>query len=640
MLARLFFAIIVFAVPLNAFATSIDWEIANRYRLFRDESQFRTIFEIYSALPESDKRDRPAYALEVALEQKAAAKQLGPAFGDPVSVARYGWASAVVNKDKNCFSAGDRSYYVCKLANGDNYLEPKKFDALAKLTDAAQYEGKECVWTLNRTQVAQGPCTQTVRLPNVPYDEAFSISVSVDGAAIASIDKQIGRVVTIVGMGDSFASGEGNPDKPVKFGRVRDRFNHSSHIKEGDTSPAENDRAFRAYPLRDGVQYGLYGPMDFGHRSAAAKWLMEQCHRSLYSQQVKATLQLALEQPHLAVTFLGYACTGATVDEGMLGFWEARGDTAHYDASPQIMKFLRDVCRNKKGYNIYFEPPAFDWKKDIAPCDDRLVDKIDAVLLSIGGNDVKFASVIANESLKSGGRYDPFLRMLFKVWKEAADPVDFATALEIAKTKLPDFYRELSVAIHKHIRVPGNSVILTGYPFLTKLSDDTACSINTATEGMQVHEILGLRKPSTGPGAVAFVNELNTYIGKAVADLPAEDRWQVVTDHVEKFTGHAICPGANSPDVWQFPTWDGKQWLYFSPMEWVVYAPRNRWFVTPNDAFLTGNYMNQKVPPTDRVQPLYAATLSGSFHPNALGHAAVADSVVLSLRNVLILQKP
>jgi len=32
---------------------------------------------------------------------------------------------------------------------------------------------------------------------------------------------------------------------------------------------------------------------------------------------------------------------------------------------------------------------------------------------------------------------------------------------------------------------------------------------------------------------------------------------------------------------------------------------------------------------------LYAATLSGAFHPNALGHAALADSVRVQLRKVL-----
>lgn len=37
----------------------------------------------------------------------------------------------------------------------------------------------------------------------------------------------------------------------------------------------------------------------------------------------------------------------------------------------------------------------------------------------------------------------------------------------------------------------------------------------------------------------------------------------------------------------------------------------------------------------DSAQPPYAATYSGAFHPNALGQAALADSVLIKLREVL-----
>jgi lysophospholipase L1-like esterase len=49
---------------------------------------------------------------------------------------------------------------------------------------------------------------------------------------------------------------------------------------------------------------------------------------------------------------------------------------------------------------------------------------------------------------------------------------------------------------------------------------------------------------------------------------------------------------------------------------------------------LATNYLDPNLS-DDPVQPLYAATLSGAFHPNALGHAALADSVLVQLRKVL-----
>ena len=35
-----------------------------------------------------------------------------------------------------------------------------------------------------------------------------------------------------------------------------------------------------------------------------ARWMSPRCHRSLYSYQLRTALALAVEQPHLAVTFL------------------------------------------------------------------------------------------------------------------------------------------------------------------------------------------------------------------------------------------------------------------------------------------------------------------------------------------------
>ncbi|WP_294537537.1 hypothetical protein [uncultured Rhodoblastus sp.] len=622
----------------HASAVSIDWEIANRYRLFKDEGQFRALVDTYASLPESDKASQPALALEIALEKKAAAGQLGPAFGDKVAVARYGWASAVVNQDKNCFMAGDKSYYKCRLANGEPYLEPKKFDALAGLVDGAAFQGQSCIWSVNGAKVAEGACGEKVRLPNLLYGQAFSIAVAAGGSTIATLENQTGRVVTIVGLGDSFASGEGNPDKPALFGNYLNLFNNSSHI--------EGANAYRLYPLRSGVHFGFgNAPVDFGSPSSAAKWQMAQCHRSLYSQQVKASLQLAIEQPHLAVNFLGYACTGAAIEEGLLDFWAARDDVPkkYEDSAPQLMKLLRDLCVDQAGYNYYSDRDGFDWRKNLKPCaaSRRRVAKIDAVLLSIGGNDVNFAGVIANESVDSGGRFDPLRASLFGLWKEAADPIGFDEALSKARSDFPHLFGELAAALKARIASGQEelTVIQTAYPNLTKVGDGEreVCRPDRATDGMQVHEILGLRKATTGEQAAVFVNRLNGVLGDAVAGRLGEGHWRLVTDHVQKFSGHAICQGEDAADPLQFPTWDmkKKKWLYFPVQQWTAYAPRKRWFVTPNDAFLTGNYMKSGISPVDIAQPLFAATMSGAFHPNALGHAAIADSVLPQLRDVV-----
>jgi hypothetical protein len=82
----------------------------------------------------------------------------------------------------------------------------------------------------------------------------------------------------------------------------------------------------------------------------------------------------------------------------------------------------------------------------------------------------------------------------------------------------------------------------------------------------------------------------------------------------------------------------------YNPSYWRAYGPRQRWFRTPNDAFMTGNFhasqslvmqvLNSE-PLAPWVQPLLAAIYSGAFHPTAQGQAAIADSVVEKARAIL-----
>jgi hypothetical protein len=91
------------------------------------------------------------------------------------------------------------------------------------------------------------------------------------------------------------------------------------------------------------------------------------------------------------------------------------------------------------------------------------------------------------------------------------------------------------------------------------------------------------------------------------------------------------------------PRRHGDVWVPYNPAHYEPYAARQRWFRTPNDAFLTGNFhvagsVMQKVLKLQSFswfQVLLASTYSGAFHPTAEGHAAIADSVVEQARGVL-----
>ncbi|MCA9269662.1 MAG: hypothetical protein KDA41_14375 [Planctomycetales bacterium] len=635
--AKIAFLALVVAGP--SAAADIDWEVANRFRLFKSEAQFRAIAAIYDSLPADARRNGPSLALETELEQRAAEKRLGRAFGDPTSVARYGWAASVVafsadNRSGTCFQDGNHGHFPCKLATGDQFLTPRKFDLVARARNLDPgVASRPCVWKIGASTVAAARCGDEVRFTGLPYDQSFSISVSDPaGGTIAGADNQNASVLTILGLGDSFASGEGNPDRAAVLGNERDSYDRSSKMP---------GTGYRAYPLRPGAS-----ETRIGAPYAAAIWLSAQCHRSLYSQQTKAALTIALEQKHRAVNFLGYGCTGAAVDAGLLGYWAARDDVrdAYYDASPQIMRALRDICADKAAYDGFEEPDSYDWRT-LKPCAHRRVEKIDALLLSIGGNDIGFANVIANETVDSGNDIYGLRTFLYRFWLAQTDPIPLSDALQTARSKLPKAYADLAEALHRYLGVQGGKIVQTAYPQLTRVSETKVCGVST--DGMDVHEILGLRKSSTGADAAVFVDKFNALIAKAIDTLPAARRWRLAMGHVERFVGHAICMGGalNGGDAgrMQFPIFDNGAWRGISPGAWAAYRPKTRWFVTPNDSFLTANYMNIEtfVPNArDRAQPLVAATLGGSFHPNALGHAAVADGALPELRAALGLPEP
>jgi lysophospholipase L1-like esterase len=625
------------AVPsLSASRPFIEWELANRFRLFKDEAQFRSIAGVFASLPEPMRSQSPSFALETDLELRAARKQLGSAFGDPATIARFGWAAAVARK--TCFQEGNRSHRPCLLATGDQFLDPKHFDIIARLRDFSSGGSRDCTWSLSGQAKETRKCDQEIRMSGLLFEQPFSIAVTESGTEVARSDGAQARSIVILGMGDSFASGEGNPDRPVVLGDNFDSFDRSSLL------PGEPliFGKVRQYPLRLDATPNSFGPV------SAAVWVNTQCHRSLYAQQLKASLQVAIEEPHIAVTFLGYACTGADVYEGLLGFWKARSDVAsrYFDAAPQLIRYLRDVCRNANAYLVFKEPKrGFDWRTDIPVCADKQLPKVDAVLLSIGGNDIGFSNVIVNEVVDSGKAFAGFRKILYALWRKEGAPISIGVAEQRAQERLPGRFKDLAEAMTRHIEVQPSAVIQTVYPQLTKRVGDETCGVST--DGMTVHEILGIRKATSGSQAAEFVDHFNRLIKVAVAALGNEG-WVVVDTHVAQFVGHSLCdagapaatPQGDLAGSMGFPIWNFKKsrWEPASPTVWPPYRPKNRWFVTPNDAFLSGNYMNVvsgSPNPRDKIQPLFAATLSGAFHPNALGHATMADAVLPELRRAL-----
>jgi hypothetical protein len=124
--------------------------------------------------------------------------------------------------------------------------------------------------------------------------------------------------------------------------------------------------------------------------------------------------------------------------------------------------------------------------------------------------------------------------------------------------------------------------------------------------------------------------------------------WTFAEAHRKDFQGRGVCAGwsdnaFNSADDLRIPRKVDGKWVPYNPADWRAYASRQRWFRTPNDAFMTGNFhVTQSALQTVMknqgyawVQLLLASIYSGAFHPTGEGHAAIADSVVEKARGVL-----
>ena len=267
----------------------LSWRVENPFRFFNDPADTEVHRATYNALTPQE-RAKPVLASERALSARH----------------EEGWAATMYRK--TCWNWVE-SRFVCP--DDDYYINPKTHTVIAELKglpEAQSASTVECEWsatangqTKKTAKTITQSCTEPVKF-DVPYPQGAQISVEIGGAEVARSDVRV-RDLLIAGMGDSFGSGEGNPDIPVRFSRERSADYGKS-----------TDEDMTGFPVRIGP-WKQIGDKDFIDENA--RWLDQACHRSLYSYQLRAALQLAVEDPHRAVTFVGVACSGSEVVPGL-----------------------------------------------------------------------------------------------------------------------------------------------------------------------------------------------------------------------------------------------------------------------------------------------------------------------------------
>jgi hypothetical protein len=204
----------------------------------------------------------------------------------------------------------------------------------------------------------------------------------------------------IVSIGESYASGEGNPDIP--------------------------------------------GMCTIGHACVTGyKWQDQRCHRSASAGAAQAAMELEAADPHSSITYLSFACTGSKIPVGVIGPYiggEAplcqNPPCAYIDLPPQTWQIAQTLC------------PSADPNDPL--CKDENARSIDMLLVSIGGNDVYFGEIVENALLPGDVTTDT--ELLEKI----------STALDALNTPDGGLYAQMNADIDKRFNV--DRIFITEYP--------------------------------------------------------------------------------------------------------------------------------------------------------------------------------
>ncbi len=595
----------------------ISWEVRNRFRLFREERDF--------LLHTESSRGRSILGSEQALELQSDGR---------------GWARNTVNR--LCIDLAGRVTEPCTRDNvKESYLTPVDHPIAMRLTGQIPV-GATCAWTLDdgeaTPQQSTLDCAEPVNF-RARYGRPTTASVEVSSGPDAPqrvATEIMVRDIFIAGLGDSIGSGEGNPDRPI--GLSDDGFCFRSYLGTADAQYYRPSRAGykggRACEAPDSLQVW---------QRQSALWFNSACHRSLYSYQTRTALALAVQYPHIAVTYLPLACTGATIADGLFGSQGARECPPTKSAAS---------CKGTVNAQLAELRDALTAAKRRQP--DRTLD---LVLLSIGANDINFSGLVADVIVDTATE-----RVLFRRTGVMGSVEDSRAALA---RDLPQGFGKLREAL-KPLVGDLQRVVYVSYANPT-LAYGAPCPGGRA--GFDIHPSFNAEPQRLANVSGYVQNEFLPQL-KALALCqsgilcrdPAGDRMTFVDAHQTAFADHGFCARAQSDPEFDRECFSVKGESFdpdivtaaSQPMicgrsagEYRAYLPRARWIRDANDSYFAAMTYPQGLPSSQQPSDIHDATwgvlsavYGGAVHPSAEGHAAMADAALPAAASVLQLDGP
>jgi len=285
--------------------------------------------------------------------------------------------------------------------------------------NACKSQGDSYSWKIQRggkivqqtkaTKLSKKTCTTTVILPEGLH--SFTLTVG-SGTKLKrqSMVANISNYLMVV-LGDSYASGEGNPR------------NVDAWINNRTTS-------FAPY------------------------WDDDRCNRSVHGAPAQAALTLEKASAQTSVTLVDVSCSGATVQKGILG--------PQYRGANSQIEAVRDVVGDRT---------------------------IDAVVISIGGNDVGFGSILTTCALQSNCPLAKATGLPLSAFPSVQAGVQSLTAdLAASYSSINKCFTDVTCQGAQNQKLPGLSLSATGrifvnsYPDMSRSQTGSICSYLTITE--------------------------------------------------------------------------------------------------------------------------------------------------------------
>ncbi|HEX2119133.1 MAG TPA: hypothetical protein VHF91_08110, partial [Acidimicrobiales bacterium] len=414
----------------------------------------------------------------------------------------------------------------------------------------------------------------------------------------------------IVSLGDSYGSGEGSPDVPQRIDSL-------------------------------------------GYVSAEARWQDRRCHRSAAAPSAQAAMTLEAADPHSTVTFLSFACSGATISQPYFG------DQSNFDPYriPPAGGFTKPRGTGILGPYIGTEPPQtgnpldpIDYRDEV-----KLPSQIDQLQRALTNGDQLPARHIAALSISGGGNDMGFgpLASVCTLYYECPEhfvhdafgrgPIPLERRFQQSLATMPARYTALAEALDQFTIA---KTYITQYPDPTRDSSGALCS------AILDDVIPGWMQPFLAAAAVVDFSP--------VPAVPFQmDRADGTADHDElAWAANVVLPGMNgqvgagaTAHGWTLV--DGIADETANLFSGHGYCASNSWIRNAADATrLQGPWdppLNCNMVSLIFTLPIFIAAgclppatteTTGTLHPTADGYRAIAGRLVAKMRPDLLPPPP